>query len=62
MTHPYTLAYREEVRRWIYRLILRPLIKRNYAMRARGAAPDVLYWADRLAVSWGHFTPIRERI
>ena len=58
MTHPYTLAYREAVRGWIYRLILRPLIKRNYAMRERGTAPDVLYWADSLAVSWGYFTEL----
>jgi hypothetical protein len=62
MTHPYTLAYREEARRWIYRFILRPVIVRNYGMRERGTAPDELYWADRLAMSWGHFTDFRERI
>lgn len=33
--------------------ILRPLIKRDYRLRAAGFRPDRWYWADTLACSWG---------
>jgi hypothetical protein len=41
------------IRKAIFAAFLRPLIVRNYRLRAKGALPDEWYWADRLAFSWG---------
>lgn len=42
--------------RWaIFRLILVPLMRHNYAQRRAGLLPDEWYWADRLAISWGYY-------
>lgn len=38
-----------------FHLILKPLIKRNYRLRAQGKLPDVMYWADQLAMEYGYF-------
>lgn len=38
----------------VFVLWLRPLIKRNYKMRAAGVLPDEWYWADELAFDWGY--------
>lgn len=38
----------------VFYTILRPLIKRNYALRAKGLLPDEWYWADSLALGWGY--------
>lgn len=38
-----------------FHLILKPLIKRNYRLRAQGKLPDKWYWADRLSVKYGYF-------
>ncbi len=38
-----------------YKLILRPLITRNYRLRADGKIPDAWYWADKLGSSYGYF-------
>jgi hypothetical protein len=43
------------MKRIIFETILRPLICRNYRLRAEGLLPDEWYWADRLAVHWGFF-------
>jgi hypothetical protein len=48
-------ALAEIYRAPIFWMILRPLILRNYAMRAQGLLADEWYWADRLALSWGRF-------
>lgn len=41
--------------RWIvFHFYLKPLIKRNYRLRAQGVLPDEWYWADELAFSWGY--------
>lgn len=40
----------------IYWLILRPLVLRNYRLRAAGKLSDEWYWADTLACGWGFFT------
>ena len=34
-------------------LLLRPLVKRNYRLRAEGKLPDEMYWADRLMFRLG---------
>ena len=45
----------------VFHLILKPLIKRNYRLRAQSAMngdgkhPDKWYWADSLAVEYGYF-------
>lgn len=44
-----------EVRRIIFLLVLKPLILRDYRLRALGVRPDRWYWADSLALKWGHF-------
>lgn len=38
-----------------FHLILKPLIKRNYKLRAKGILPDEWYWADLLAVEHGYY-------
>jgi len=40
------------IKRCIHKLILLPLIKRDYRLRAQGKRPDRWYWADLLAVRW----------
>jgi hypothetical protein len=42
------------IRAAIFWLVLRPLILRNYRLRMAGKLPDRWYWADRLAIGWGH--------
>lgn len=39
----------------LFYLVLRPLIVRNYRLRAEGKLPDEWYWADRLACHLGWF-------
>lgn len=34
--------------------VLRPLIMRDYLLRAEGKRPDEWHWADELALSWGY--------
>lgn len=41
-----------------FKTVLRPLILRNYRLRAEGKLPDEWYWADSLAVSWGFYVDI----
>lgn len=41
------------MRKLIFVLILRPLIRRDYRLRAEGRRPDRWRWADALAASWG---------
>lgn len=43
------------MRRLIFALILRPLIQRDYRLRAAGKRPDRFYWADRIAMGWGMY-------
>lgn len=38
----------------IFKLILSPLIKRNYKLREQGKIPDKWYWADEIALKWGY--------
>lgn len=38
-----------------FHLILKPLIKRNYRLRAEGKLPDEWYWADEIATKNGLF-------
>jgi len=40
----------------IYKIMLKPLILRNYRMRRAGLLPDEWYWADRKALDWGYAT------
>lgn len=42
----------------LYKLILEPLIKKNYHKRKEGKLPDKWHWADELGVRFGHFTSI----
>ena len=44
------------MKRLIYMLVLRPLIRRNYRLRRAGLLPDRWFWADVLAIRWGFFT------
>lgn len=44
----------------IFWCILRPLIKRNYRLRAEGKLPDEWYWADELACKWGFLMHLPE--
>lgn len=37
-----------------FHLLLKPLIRRNYKLRAAGVLPDQWYWADKLACKWGY--------
>ena len=46
---------RRALRYMVAMLILRPLIKRDYRLRAAGLRPDRWYWAEALACSWGLF-------
>jgi len=39
----------------VFHLVLKPLIKRNYRLRAEGKLPDEWYWADLMAARWGYF-------
>ena len=39
----------------VFKLILEPLILRDYKKRAYGLKPDKFYWADELAVMYGYF-------
>lgn len=48
------------IRALIYAAILRPLILRDYRLRAEGKRSDQWYWADQLAVNWGFFTMLPE--
>lgn len=41
------------MRRLIFALILRPLIRRDYRLRREGKRPDRMHWADLLAFGWG---------
>lgn len=42
--------------RWLaFKLVLAPLIRRDYRLRAAGRRPDRWYWADRIATGWGMF-------
>lgn len=43
------------MKRLIAILILRPLVARNYRLRAAGRLPDEWYWADELMCKWGMF-------
>jgi hypothetical protein len=43
------------MRKAIFLLILRPIIQRDYRLRAKGVRPDRWHWADMLAVKWGFF-------
>jgi len=38
----------------LYYLVLRPLIKRNYKLRAEGVIPDKWYWADEVSIKLGY--------
>ena len=39
--------------KWIIgKLILRPLVVRNYRLRCEGVLPDEWYWADKLLMKW----------
>ena len=49
----------EKMKWLISQLILKPLIKRNYTLRAKGLLPDEWYWADTIAYRWGHTIPAR---
>lgn len=39
---------------FIAKLILYPLIYRNYQLRGLGKLPDEWYWADTLLAKWGY--------
>jgi hypothetical protein len=39
----------------IAKLVLAPLVKRNYRLRIEGLLLDEWYWADRLLLSWGMY-------
>lgn len=41
------------MKRLLYWAILRPLILRDYRLRAQGKRPDRWHWADAQAVHWG---------
>lgn len=42
--------------RWlIFKLVLAPMIRRDYRLREASTRPDRWYWADRIAVGWGMF-------
>lgn len=43
------------MRKLIFVAVLKPLILRNYRLRAAGKLPDEWYWADHLAMRWGYF-------
>lgn len=43
------------MKRAIFFMVLRPLIKRNYKLRELGLKSDEWYWADKLAMRWGYF-------
>ena len=46
----------ERVVMWpIFKLILEPLILRDYRKRAYGLKPDEWHWADKLAAKYGYF-------
>lgn len=41
--------------KWIIaKLILYPLVYRNYRLRREGKLPDEWYWADAKLASWGY--------
>ena len=42
------------IKQWIVAHALTPLIQRDIALRAMGDKPDKPYWADALAMRWGH--------
>jgi len=50
---------------WIFyipaRLVLTPLIWRDYYLRGRGLKPDEWYWADRWLVSRDHYVGLPPR-
>ena len=37
----------------LFQFVLWPLIKRDYALRAKGLRPDRWHWADLLAIRLG---------
>jgi hypothetical protein len=45
------------MKKLVYLAILRPLILRNYRLRAQGRVGDRWYWADLLAMRLGFLTP-----
>lgn len=41
--------------KWLmFCLVLRPIIRRDYRLRAEGKRPDAFHWADSLALRWGY--------
>ena len=38
-----------------FALMLAPLVKRNYRLRAQGLLPDEWYWADMLLLKIGYY-------
>lgn len=42
------------IKYFIVKLILVPLIQRNYRLREAGKLPDEWYWADKLKAKWGY--------
>lgn len=43
------------MRRLVFLLVLRPIIRRDYRLREAGKRPDRWHWADVLALRWGYF-------
>jgi hypothetical protein len=43
----------EALKREMFEIVLKPLIKRDYRLREEGKRPDRMYWADDLAMRWG---------
>ena len=44
----------EGLRALVWHLVLKPLIVRNYRLRALGRLPDEWYWVDEVACKWGY--------
>lgn len=49
------IALGHNMRKVLFTLTLRPLIKADYYFRAKGLLPDKPFWADTLAMRWGYF-------
>jgi len=41
--------------RFLVRMFLGPIIRRDYRLRAQGKRPDRWHWADKIAVRFGNF-------
>lgn len=49
------------LRRLVYLVVLRPLIRWNYWLRYHRFAEDRWYWADSLALGWGFWDHTEDR-